>query len=570
MSKTPTANAPYLNGTDVRSSLLKGFESEEWYWEYAPWWICSGVIAEWWDQECTMERALALADNWIVYNWAIDHCLIGPAGDNDVMCGFHYSTTIYIVAVCCMTIESLVILYVAIAIWPNASTARASTDSESQDAHESRRTEPKKPALGGATMVTLGDTLAEYLKTRDEWTSLDPSQTSNSRRPSFSHLRVGKWVTKSPSWFSAVSALTWICTSTIIFLSVILGSVLFTVAIVTLKRKDLGYSASDIWQYGLGLNSFALVGGPVLGPEGSRALSFSGKVLFVNLFQVLISVLYLFYNNCLTKQVIAAEMSHFMDGSERKTLRVSSHVGMQRSTFMLTLPWRYSVPLVVSFVALHFFVSRGTFIVKSIAWTAGPNDQAQHIHSEDTSRVGYSSLGILISTLLGSAMYVVLLLHSFRSYEQMPSYLPRIANKTSFISAACQRPDGDKDAHHYWLKFWAVDQDACASGRAGHKMIVFSTDIESKRPSARDPDEEYLQPMPVGEWDDWMRMYQAVQAAWRSVRRAVGMTRGKIRMLWTRMYTALQTAPRLVIGPVWNIRPQWARVVHRATTKHSP
>jgi hypothetical protein len=64
----------------------------------------------------------------------------------------------------------------------------------------------------------------------------------------------------------------------------------------------------------------------------------------------------------------------------------------------------------------------------------------------DTSRVGYSSMDILLATITGAIIFLSLVANSFRSFAAVPEHLPRLSNKTAFISAACQQPDADKEA----------------------------------------------------------------------------------------------------------------------------
>ncbi|KAK2020762.1 hypothetical protein LX32DRAFT_715118 [Colletotrichum zoysiae] len=61
------------------------------------------------------------------------------------------------------------------------------------------------------------------------------------------------------------------------------------------------------------------------------------NVLVANSPRVLMSVLYLFYNNILTRQLLADEWLRYFRRSEKKPLRVSSPRGIQRSSYSLSL-----------------------------------------------------------------------------------------------------------------------------------------------------------------------------------------------------------------------------------------
>jgi hypothetical protein len=125
---------------------------------------------------------------------------------------------------------------------------------------------------------------------------------------------------------------------------------------------------------------------------------------------------------------------------EKKTLRVPSPVGMQRSTYTLSLPWTYAIPLMLSYILLHWLVSQSVFIVQTSAYGSGPN--GQRIHSSDASRIGFSPIGILLSIFLGTAMLMGLILNSLRKYQPVPPELPRMVTNSTPISAACQTRRG--------------------------------------------------------------------------------------------------------------------------------
>lgn len=48
----------------------------------------------------------------------------------------------------------------------------------------------------------------------------------------------------------------------------------------------------------------------------------------------------------------------------KKPLRVTAPQGQQRSTYYLHLPYRYSVPLIVTSALLHWLVSQSIFLVR--------------------------------------------------------------------------------------------------------------------------------------------------------------------------------------------------------------
>jgi hypothetical protein len=87
---------------------------------------------------------------------------------------------------------------------------------------------------------------------------------------------------------------------------------------------------------------------------------FLSIVFFANMWQLLLSLLYMCINALLTCFSVEAEWQSY--AVERKNLRVSSPIGQQRSTYFLSLPWRYGLPLMATFTILHWTLSQSIFL----------------------------------------------------------------------------------------------------------------------------------------------------------------------------------------------------------------
>ena len=158
-------------------------------------------------------------------------------------------------------------------------------------------------------------------------------------------------------------------------IGILIAIALLVATIMHLKGQRLPTDLPWIFSQGVGrAQSHSLVGG-FLAASGavSRAWRF-GHILFANSFQVLVSFLYLFYNNILTRQVVADEFIRFLDKNEgKKPLRVSSPTNsVQRSSYFLSLPWKYAVPQMIAFMLLHWLVSQSIFVVLTSAWNIAP------------------------------------------------------------------------------------------------------------------------------------------------------------------------------------------------------
>ena len=169
-------------------------------------------------------------------------------------------------------------------------------------------------------------------------------------------------------------------------------------------------------------------------------------ILISNSPQLILSFLYLTYNGLFTSMLLAKEWSGF--AHHRKTLRITSPKGQQRSTYWLQLPYRYSIPLSVTSSLLHWLVSQSIFLARvTVLYPTGIEDPAQSI-----SACGYSSIAIIFGIGFGSILPLIAIAHGFRRY---PSGMPFAANCSAAISAACHPPEGDTDAASKPLQ-WGV------------------------------------------------------------------------------------------------------------------
>ena len=250
-----------------------------------------------------------------------------------------------------------------------------------------------------------------------------------------------------------------------------------------LKGQRLPTDLHFIFAQGVGRpQSHSLVGG-ILAASGavSRAWRF-GHILFANSFQVLVSFLYLFYNNILTRQVAANEFLRFLDPDrDRKGLRVSSPKNsQQRSSYFLSLPWRYAIPQMMAFMLLHWLVSQSIFIVLTSAWNIAP--EPAPMPSENATRLGFSCAGIFLVLIVATTLVLGLAANSVRKYRcKVPGFFPRMATNSAAIEAVCRPARDDYDAHLFPVKLGVVAPGPHYSGDCKGR-ITFSSDREIQAP----------------------------------------------------------------------------------------
>jgi len=259
-----------------------------------------------------------------------------------------------------------------------------------------------------------------------------------------------------------------------------------------------------------------------LWPSSNKGLDLLEKLLFANAFQLILSFGYIFYNNILTRQLIADEWTRFLRPEGKRSLRVSSPVGMQRSSYMLSLPMTYSVPLLVSFMVLHYLISQSIFIAQADAFQPGPATSS--IPDFNKSEVGYSVLGIIISLSLWIFLVAALLINSAaRYYRDVPASFPAMATSSLALSAVCQLPRDDNEAYLFELRLGVVrDEDGIphASGR-----LTFSTSIYAQKPEAgvvyRQPLLNTRKPSKMGEMKiatTWTDYFGRLGGIWKRMR----------------------------------------------------
>ncbi|KAL1856850.1 hypothetical protein Daus18300_010613 [Diaporthe australafricana] len=127
------------------------------------------------------------------------------------------------------------------------------------------------------------------------------------------------------------------------------------------------------------------------------------NVLLANTPQLLTSVFYLSYNGILTMFLVQFEFSNMY--KTHKSLRVSEPEGSQRSSYPISLPFRYGIPLFVSSGVMSWLLSQCLFLARITAYH--PDGTVDRAHS--FSSAGYSPIAIfLVEQSAPHAMYFLM------------------------------------------------------------------------------------------------------------------------------------------------------------------
>lgn len=161
---------------------------------------------------------------------------------------------------------------------------------------------------------------------------------------------------------------------------------LLILPIPSLTHRDISISLSSYWSMGLGeLRDYTFI--YVSYPRGDP-WGLISNVILANAPQLMASAFYLIYNAILTTFLVQSEFSHMY--KSRKPLRVSEPVGIQRSSYPISLPFRYGVPLSVSSGVMSWLLSQSLFLARITALHPdGTPDRASSF-----STTGYSPIAI--------------------------------------------------------------------------------------------------------------------------------------------------------------------------------
>ncbi|KAI4732554.1 hypothetical protein E4T50_16873 [Aureobasidium sp. EXF-12298] len=257
-----------------------------------------------------------------------------------------------------------------------------------------------------------------------------------------------EWKKKKSRWYQASSPSSWAVCMVLCVLAWSTGAYLLAKSMgVYENNNSQSYSLSRMWQDGVGTVSTDYV----VGPNSDRSLM--ENVLLANTPQLAISLIYVFYNNCLTRMMLGQEYSGY--AKHRKPLRVSRPEGEQRSTYRLQLPYRYSIPLMTAMAGLHWLVARSIFLVEIEVFDYDGNALAKAI-----STCGFSSIAVVLSLFVSGIIILALLANGARKLE---SGMPLASSCSLAITAACHTGPGDEDARLLPLKYGVVISEESGS-----------------------------------------------------------------------------------------------------------
>ena len=199
--------------------------------------------------------------------------------------------------------------------------------------------------------------------------------------------------------------------------------------------------------------------------------------ILANIPQLIVTASYFTYNRLYTSMLLSSEYDSY--SMRAKALRVSDPRGYQRSTYILSLPLRWSIPLTVATLILHWLFSQSLFLarVDMIMFDDDSNKLVTRSHLTD---IGFSTPAMIVSIVFGLVLLLVgVLIGLFKQYK---GSMPLPGSNSVLISAACIRPENDDQGHLHKVK-WGEIMDTENEG-VGHCSFTSEKllDLKEGRP----------------------------------------------------------------------------------------
>ncbi|KAH7070508.1 hypothetical protein BKA63DRAFT_78380 [Paraphoma chrysanthemicola] len=411
----------------INSSLLFALELPSMFSAMGFWidygWLCGNTNSFECRRPSLWREDPSIIKDWNMLGWKVDECLVRDVPLTD-KCSVNYSTGIIIV-VCCVNALKLICMLYGVRLL-------------SKDGPYS------KP------LSTIGDAIASFLEIKDDTTrGLSLTNKATLTRHKSRWPRKGKqvWTADRFRWFQLVSKtrLSWTLMMSLVVLFGGIAAMLTSFLLIKERAGsarhilDIPFGATDQYTFGqLGRHI-------AIGDRDSTRKGFLSMIFFANMWQVFLSVLYMSINALLTCFCVENEWQSC--ASKRKALRVSSPKGEQRSTYFLSLPWRYGLPLATTSALLHWTLSQSIFLTALATYRPeGFNNELLFL--------GSSPRPLMLTVAIGFIIGIVLLGLCFRTSNGV---LPRGGSCSAIISAACHGPAGDTEAALKPVKWGEID-----------------------------------------------------------------------------------------------------------------
>ncbi|KAI1130524.1 hypothetical protein F5Y10DRAFT_235421 [Nemania abortiva] len=409
-------------------------------------------------------------------HYEASYCLVQFVAPTPNRCRLEYSTHI-LYAVTTLNFLKLLALFF---VWFSRKKAERRRKTKTEEWGVVVETEERVLERKEAILSTLGDAIQSFMQEPDETTknmclatkydfiqknTLFKRQGKEESEP-LVHPR--KWNMSQRRWMSAATWPQWTCLI-ILYIAFIVG-LFTTMGLLTTSLKNRHYDLTLSFFKSLGFGSISeLTYLNVQLPRGDP-VGLILNVLIINSPQLLFSIMYTVCGAIMTTCLVQREFSLMYTRAHRKPLRVSEPVGIQRSSYFISLPLRYGGPLNLFSAVFHWLVSQSYFLARVTALL--PNGEEDYANSFST--LGYSPYAIIITGIVAFTQITIVILLGCRKYDGTMSM---VSTNSMAISAACHGLAEDRDFGHELPLQWGVveiGEDGighCAFTTAPHHVI---------------------------------------------------------------------------------------------------
>lgn len=243
------------------------------------------------------------------------------------------------------------------------------------------------------------------------------------------------------------------------------------------------FSIHHISKVGLGELHYSYTGTlqpPWCRPDCSRVSTESFHMFVATVPQLVVSALYVLLNHHLTLMIQLRDWIRL--ATHRQPLRVSTPApdSDQISTYWLSLPYQYSVPLLVLSAGSSWLTSQTLYFYRFMAYDNDgephlyDNPASSHIHTQSARVVqglGFSALGLFLLLVLGALVFFASLAFALR---KCAPGLPPGPTNSLVVAAACHPPGNDRYAARKKVRWGVVEngRDGMRPETAQHCTIT--------------------------------------------------------------------------------------------------
>ncbi|KAE8369751.1 hypothetical protein BDV27DRAFT_172402 [Aspergillus caelatus] len=270
-------------------------------------------------------------------------------------------------------------------------------------------------SLKDMPILTTGDAVVSFLQNPDPTTRGECLLSGKSADRDIVETTFSK---RPRRWASAVSKSRWV-----LCMALFLASICVCVGLLIAGLMGI-QDTNTIWKSGIStVNSQTMIS-PIGFPTTLLPVT-----IIVNTPQAVFSMIYFTTNAIFSTMVLSKEWTSY--ALQRKGLRVSTAPkGSQRSTYFLSLPYRYALPLLALSTLLHWLISESLFLVSVEMYDA----TLARVPSQDLISCGYSPPAIVICLSTSCLLIAYLVGIGCRRFK---TGMPVAGSCSLAISAAC-------------------------------------------------------------------------------------------------------------------------------------